>query len=461
VSELILMLCVLKVLWPMFMRLGVMRSIDWSRLPSYCLAFCLVTCLLSFSQKTSAQPNDLGARLSKIRADVVATERVIDDLKNEFNRLRKEEKKLESEIERLSNQEQDMLQKSNEVLRRKEKLLVDLKAGEQRVSEQQSLIRDRLRVLYMNASVTARTIVLGAVDNGQVERMAVYAGAMNRFDQSRFKEISRAVEELLAVRAGLDKALAEGKSLQDGLQVKRTELESQRAKQRNVLTQIQSRQQAAKKSLVSLSKEADKLEELMRVIMSSEGESNEDEARDEVTPVATREITPTLPMESDQKSDRVLDSKPTSNEVIRSPAQVMHPGGLFAQTAKVSYPVTGEIVQRFGKNKVTSFADMVFSKGVEYKTPEGSQVKAVLGGRVAFTGVMPGYDTVVIIDHGERSYSLYGRLGKSLVKQGDLVGRRDVIGVTSAADSKGRNFYFETRKNGAPVDPGTVLSKAS
>jgi septal ring factor EnvC (AmiA/AmiB activator) len=74
---------------------------------------------------------------------------------------------------------------------------------------------------------------------------------------------------------------------------------------------------------------------------------------------------------------------------------------------------------------------------------------------------MPGYDTVVIIDHGERSYSLYGRLGKSHVKQGDLVQRRDVIGVTSAADSKGRNFYFETRKNGAPVDPGSVLSRAS
>jgi septal ring factor EnvC (AmiA/AmiB activator) len=40
------------------------------------------------------------------------------------------------------------------------------------------------------------------------------------------------------------------------------------------------------------------------------------------------------------------------------------------------------------------------------------------------------------------------------------VNRRDVVGVTAQADSKGRNFYFETRKNGAPVDPVSVLGRA-
>jgi septal ring factor EnvC (AmiA/AmiB activator) len=398
-----------------------------------------------------AEAADVATRLSKIRLDVSATERSIENLKSEFNRLKKEERHLEDEIKKLSDEEERMLTASTQVLRRREGLLVDLRAAEQRVAQQQALIRERLRVLYMNSSVSERDLVLGASQSGQVERVAVYAGAMRRFDRFRFDQVSKAVEDLVNTRRELDQALDQGKVLQEGLQVKRNELEEQKGRLRGVIQQIQSKQQAAKRSLESLTSEAEKLEALLRVIMSADD-------RESVSDGAT----PTRPPEgaAEQKSQEAnLATKSKSADV--NLGAVMHPGGLFAQTARISYPVTGEIVQRFGKNRVTSFADMVFSKGVEYRTPEGSQVRSVLGGRVAFSGDMPGYGTVVIVDHGERTYSLYGRLGKSHVKQGDLVQRKDVIGVTSPSDSKGRNFYFETRKNGAPVDPVSVLSRAS
>lgn len=401
------------------------------------------------------QTSDVAARLTQIRADVANTERTIEGLKVEFRKLKKDEVQLEHEIRRLGQEEQAMLAESMQVLRRKEKLLVDLKAAEVRVVQQQALIRNRLRTLYINSSVSERSMVLGAAQTGDVERIAVYASALRRYDNARFRDVTRAVDDLLATRRSLDKALDEGKLLQEGIQTKRFELEGQKSKLRGVIQQIQSRQQAAKRSLDSLIKEADKLEALLRVIMSGDdhpGQSNQ----------SSNDVTVEAPAPT---AEAIIDTSVDANQVLpakgASISQVMHPGGLFAQTARLVYPVTGEIIQRFGTNKVTSFSDMVFSKGLEYKTPEGSQVKAVLGGRVAFAGIMPGYDTVVIIDHGERSYSLYGRLGKSHVKQGDLVQRRDVIGVTSVADSKGRNFYFETRKNGAPVDPGAVLSRAS
>jgi len=399
--------------------------------------------IIPLTTQSQEQPADLGARLAKIRADVASTEKIIEKLKADFGKLKKGEKQVESEIRRLSDDERSMLDQSMQVLRRKEKLTVDLRAAEQRVAQQQSLVRDRLRVLYMNAAVSDRSMVLGAVDSGQIERVAVYASSLRNYDQMRFREVSQAVEDLVVARRALDKTLEEGKALQEGLHVKRTELEGQKGKLRDVMQEIQNKQQAAKRSLTSLTSEAEKLEELMRRIMSA------GDAESEQTPQVD---------EREQSEDK--PERPALVDGGR-PADVMHPGGLFAQTAKVSYPVHGEIVQRFGKNKVTTFADMIFNKGLEYKTPEGSQVKAVLGGRVAFAGVMPGYDTVVIIDHGQRSYSLYGRLGKGLVKQGDLVKRGDLVGVTSAADSKGRNFYFETRKNGSPVDPGSVLARAS
>jgi septal ring factor EnvC (AmiA/AmiB activator) len=47
------------------------------------------------------------------------------------------------------------------------------------------------------------------------------------------------------------------------------------------------------------------------------------------------------------------------------------------------------------------------------------------------------------------------------VKTGDVVAQDQAIATTSNADAKGRNFYFEVRKNGAPVNPETVLVKVS
>jgi septal ring factor EnvC (AmiA/AmiB activator) len=398
-----------------------------------------------------AERSDLIARLTKIRAEVTATDKVIAGLKEEFSKLKSEERKLEQEIQKLSDEEQTLLTESTQVLRRKEKLLVDLRAAEQRVAQQQALIRDRLRILYMTSAVSDRAMILSTSQQRQLERVAVYSGSIRRHDHRRFQEVSKAVEELVLTRSALDKALDEAKGLQEKIQAKRGELEGQKSKLREVIQQIQIKQQSAKRSLDTLTGEAEKLEALLRVIMSADGVEPFEVDGD-------RRESPTPLEDSGQREQKTATEQDDSAAGM---ADVMHPGGLFAQTARVSYPVTGEVVQRFGANKVTSFADMVFSKGVEYKTPEGSQVRAVLGGKVAFSGVMPGFDTVVIIDHGERSYSLYGRLGKSHVKQGDFIQRKDVLGVTSATDTKGRNFYFETRKNGAPVDPLSVLSRAT
>jgi septal ring factor EnvC (AmiA/AmiB activator) len=104
---------------------------------------------------------------------------------------------------------------------------------------------------------------------------------------------------------------------------------------------------------------------------------------------------------------------------------------------------------------------MVFSKGVDFSATSGSDVHAVLGGKVAFAGVMPGFEQVLVVEHGGRSYSLYGRLGGIGVKIGDPVQQDQVIATTSTPDPKGRNFYFEVRKNGNPVNPESVIRPIS
>lgn len=397
----------------------------------------------------SLKPSEITARLSKISTDVVSKERVIAQLKGEYSRLKGEERDLEVSIRALSEEEQGLLDKSTEALRRKERLVLELREAERRLFVEQSLVRERLRVLYMNAVSGDRALALvGGANGGDVERTAVYVSAVKRYDAIKFARVERAVQDLVSARQAVERVIEEGKVLQVGIQTKRSELESKTVKLRGIIHELQAKQASAKRSLESLQGEAEKLELLMRTIMSQELLPNEVDSGDG----RGVETTPPVPaIATAEGGVRQAISPPKS---IKS---VMHPGGLFANSAKLARPVVGQVLQRFGKNKVTSFSDMVFSKGLEFRTEQGSEVRAVLGGRVAFSGPMPGFDTVVIVDHGERSYTLYGRLSKSHVTVGQLVEQREALGVTAAPDSKGRNFYFETRKNGAPVDPATLF----
>ena len=128
--------------------------------------------------------------------------------------------------------------------------------------------------------------------------------------------------------------------------------------------------------------------------------------------------------EKEDEEDRGEDTGSQEDEAAeqqRQGAPELDPRGLFSARGSLSAPVKGKVVQHFGKVKLASFKDVLFSKGVEFSTPENDEVHAVLAGLVAFSGTLPGYDTVVILDHGARSYSLYGRLGTSVVKKGETV----------------------------------------
>lgn len=411
--------------------------------------FAAIVGVLVCQRARAIDSSDVPLRLQKIRGEVVATEKVIANLKKEFSELSKERKSLEITIQTLGTEEERLIQKDVALTQEKSALETGVLEAEKRVAERQSLIRERLRGLYTTMTVSSSASFIFTSGGADVERGAVYARSVRTYDEQRFREVRAAVEALTTARAALEQAFQNGQRLREEIKRKRVESESQIKKLQAVLEQIKARRDAAQKSLALLQSEASNLEQLLQSITGGDSPS-----ADSSIVVSPQDSAPP-PQESPSQE------APRAGSDERGVETVMHPEGLFGKRARLSAPVRGHIVQGFGKRKVTDFADMIFSKGVEYTTPEGSEVHAVLGGKVAFAGSMPGYDTVVIIDHGLRSYSLYGRLGKAFVAKGDLVKRSDVIGVTSQADAKKRNFYFETRRNGSPVDPSSVLARVA
>jgi len=128
--------------------------------------------------------------------------------------------------------------------------------------------------------------------------------------------------------------------------------------------------------------------------------------------------------------------------------------GLEAMRGKLEWPVRGQVTGGFGKTKHPEFATEVFRKGIDIEAPIGEEIRAVEKGRVIFAERFSGYGKMVIIDHGERYFSVYAHLSEILKKTGDAVKRGETLGTVGDSDSlAGSRLYFEMRKDGKSIDP--------
>jgi septal ring factor EnvC (AmiA/AmiB activator) len=106
------------------------------------------------------------------------------------------------------------------------------------------------------------------------------------------------------------------------------------------------------------------------------------------------------------------------------------------------------------------FGTTVFRRGIEIEAHEGEAVRAVNDGQVAYADWYKGYGKLVILEHGNGLYTLYGNLSRLDLKKGDRVIRGQVIGLAGDTGSlKGSKLYFEIRQNGEAQDPLAWLAK--
>ena len=128
--------------------------------------------------------------------------------------------------------------------------------------------------------------------------------------------------------------------------------------------------------------------------------------------------------------------------------------GFEALRGRMDYPVRGALVGTFGKTRHPEFAAELFRQGIDIEASLGDEVKAVEGGKVVFADRFSGYGKMMIIDHGQRYYTLYAHLSELLKKPGEPVRRGEPIAQVGDSDSlAGARLYFEIRKDGKPLDP--------
>jgi len=146
---------------------------------------------------------------------------------------------------------------------------------------------------------------------------------------------------------------------------------------------------------------------------------------------------------------------------LEQKSQIAPYTGDFARgQGSLDWPVRGDVLGHFGQEHNPRFPNVVTpNNGMDISAPIGTPVRSVAKGRVDYTSEDYGtYGQMIIINHGDSYYTLYGHLSEISVKVGDEVSAGQVIGRSGDTGSlKGPILHFEVRRGAAALNPENWL----
>ncbi len=124
------------------------------------------------------------------------------------------------------------------------------------------------------------------------------------------------------------------------------------------------------------------------------------------------------------------------------------------QKGALPKPLDGTVQRRFGLMKDENHPYTLTHKGIFISAAKGSPIKSVFDGRVSYVGLLPGFGTTLIVDHGDHYYSVYAHAEEVKVQLGDEIAQAQVIAnVGHSVQEATPGLYFEIRHFSEPYDP--------
>jgi murein DD-endopeptidase MepM/ murein hydrolase activator NlpD len=100
--------------------------------------------------------------------------------------------------------------------------------------------------------------------------------------------------------------------------------------------------------------------------------------------------------------------------------------------------------------------------GIDIAAAERTAIRAARAGRAVYSGFMPGYGNLLLIEHEDRWYTVYAHNQRHLVEPtGDgraMVAAGQVVALVGrTGNATGPHVHFEIRKSIDSIDPLALL----
>ncbi|MFA5596097.1 MAG: peptidoglycan DD-metalloendopeptidase family protein [Pusillimonas sp.] len=387
--------------------------------------------------------------------------------------------------------------------------------GRSEVKRQQAELADQLRAQYASG-LSPWTALLSGEDPQQIGRELSYLAYVSQAQADAVRALDDGVKKLAKLQASRTRRQAELKALTEEAEQKKTEIEAQQAERQSVLARIEADLKQQRSQAKTLERNEKRLESLVDGLQAEiarqqeaeriarekraaeaarraqlarekanrerrEAEAREaraaaERARQQAEPVrvAPEEGVVTVqaqdadaaraPEATGGKASQVATlTPPPVKPEVRAPepepadeseAEPVAPSG--GLTKNMASPVKGEVQGRFGMAR----PDGGVWRGIVLRAPEGTRVRPVASGKVAYAGWFNGFGNLMVIDHGQGFLTVYA-YNQSLLRQvGDVVRPSDAIATVGATGGQVESgLYFEIRQNGKPVNPQLWLKR--
>jgi murein DD-endopeptidase MepM/ murein hydrolase activator NlpD len=125
-------------------------------------------------------------------------------------------------------------------------------------------------------------------------------------------------------------------------------------------------------------------------------------------------------------------------------------------------PVDGKPTSNFGTRSYYNGQRRAPHAGVDFVGRPGTPIRAANRGEIVVAAPMYFTGNTVVVDYGERLFSVFAHLSEIRVKTGEIVEPTTVVGLVGATGRvTGPHLHWSVRLNGARVDPLSLVAATS
>jgi septal ring factor EnvC (AmiA/AmiB activator) len=361
--------------------------------------------VLAISLTAAHSQTTRNADLARIRADIARLRTQLDDLRTQTRSAEHDLEEADLELGIRTNELQLAIDMQSQLEEQRRETESQIAAIAPRIAREKQFLRKRLAALYRLGGLSYVRMLLSIDDR----RDPVQAMSMLSFLVSRD---ARAVTRFQAER--------------EQLRARTIELADRAQKVAAARLIVEQRQRA-----VAVARN-----EKERTLLSLRNQGSESEQK-----LAELE-------EKAKRLEHLLDALSRQNGTAAAATDIRSVQGALA------WPIQGKIIEHFGKQRNAKFSTVTFNNGLKIAAAPGAEVRSVFAGTVLFSQWFKGYGNLVILDHGNRVFSLYGNLKSPAVAVGDRINAGQTLaGVGESEDAHSGYLYFEIRQDNKPEDP--------
>jgi murein hydrolase activator len=323
------------------------------------------------------------------------------------------------------------------------KTMGDIERERQEAEKKRQQINRRVAALYKGGENGSLRVFFSSESFPQMTENLRYMRGVLENDKKLFAQYNQNMERLKELKGRLEQDAARKDAIRRSMEAKKREIEQEKSRKASYLVKVRQDKQGYLASIKDLQANANRLQAMFQRI----------QARNRQLALEARKRKALEAKNRKAYSSRARGKGVAQAALPPSPSPLVPDRGLGSQKGRLSLPVHGSIVDRFGRHK-NQFESFTFSNGISIAASAGTPIHAVYDGEVIFANYFKGYGNMIIVDHGGGFYSLYAHASSITKRVGSKVSRNEVLASVGDLDSsKGPMLYFEIRYQGKPVDP--------